>query len=226
MKKTLFLIIISFFIASTGFANENSVPLIDFDFSRISKNKVTSVCDKNIVGIAPQKIKSAKDNKIGQYIIFDKNTCIQIDNESLAGLKDKFSISLTAKLNYFKGWQTLAAKESWNARTGWLIVNTYKYLKIFINSKQTINIRSPFLDKKWHSLAVIFDKNKVQVYVDAKKVAEKEATPEPNTVSMIFGARHGNNGTGQNDALQDAFIADIKVFNGVLNKEQITKSSQ
>jgi Concanavalin A-like lectin/glucanases superfamily len=221
MKKFFAVLTVSFLTFSASFAAEGLKPVLDFNFQKTVKNTVVSVSGKGIAGAVSGKMKIVDDSKFGKCMEFDKGTFVTVAEDKLPALDKNFTVSVNAKINHFKGWKAFAAKESWNAKTGWFILNYSETLRVFVNSKTVFSVKSPFLDKKWHNLTVVFTDGKVIVYVDGKKIGEKDAVIKANKVPLYFGARHGNAGKRSTDHLQKSFMTDIKVFDKALSAEEV-----
>ena len=221
MTKFLAALFVSILTLSVSFAAEGIKPVLDFNFQKTVKNTVVSVSGKDIAGVVSGKIKIVDDSKFGKCLELNRGVFVKVAEDKLPALDKNFTISLNAKVDHFKGWKVFAAKECWNEKSGWFILNYGETLRVFVNSKTEFSVKSPFLDKKWHNLTVVFDDGKFIVYIDGKKLGEKNVEPKTNKVPLYFGARHGNAGKGSTDHLQKSFMTDIKVFDKALSAEEV-----
>ena len=221
MTKFFSVLFVSVVTLSASFAAEGPKPILDFNFQKTVKNTVVSVSTKDIVGVISGKIKIFDDSKFGKCIEFNRGVFVKVAEDKLPPLDKNFTVSMNAKINHFGGWKAFAAKESWSAKTGWFILNYSKTLRVFVNSKSEFSVKSPFLDKKWHNLTVVFGDGKFIVYIDGKNIGEKNAVPKANKVPLYFGARHGNDGKRSTDHLQKSLMTDIKVFDKALSAKEV-----
>ncbi len=220
MKKLITVLGISTLAFTTSLCAETLKPVLDFNFQNVIKNKINNVSGKGPIGTASGKITIVDDDKFGKCMKFS-HRFISIPSAELPSLDKNFTISLNAKIDFFKNWQVIVAKESWAAKTGWLIMHVGEKLQCFANSSEVFSLKSPFLDKKWHNLAVVFNDAKITVYVDGEKLIEKDIAPKANQVPLYFGARHKNDGTGHADVLQQALMTKIKVFDKALSENEV-----
>lgn len=221
MKKILTVFIVSSLTLCGVFAAEELKPVLNFDFQKTTPKTVTSVSGENLIGTASSEIIIVEDDKFGKCMEFKNRTFLTIASDKLPVLDKDFTISLNVKINSFSGWEVIAAKESWTAKTGWFIFNTKQSLLVFVNSRQVLSIKSPFLDKKWHNITVVFATGKMITYIDGKLISENNATPKTNDVPLYFGARHGNSGKGSTDYLKKSLMTDIKIFDKALSSSEV-----
>jgi hypothetical protein len=145
--------------------------------------------------------------KIGKAESFDGVTnFISVGNSSSLN-PAQFTISfwVDTEVTSATGWNVFVAKEAWNTGSGWLIYReiTSKDILIFTRGgndtpPDTATSGSP--GNGWHHIVGTYNGTNMEFWLDNTSIGQKTTTiGSASTIPLLFGSRHGNDGTGNGD---------------------------
>lgn len=148
----------------------------------------------------------------GKCLFFNGSSYVNITNNNSVNLSDNFTVDIWIKGFTPSGaWDTIIAKENWNAGSGWFMYVENGNLHFNTNSSGRITITNPLSDTKWHLISVSISSGNAILYVDGKNKGSANSPITPNSGNLYIGSRHANDGSGNVDYIR-TFIDDVKIY--------------
>ncbi|MDD4251191.1 MAG: BspA family leucine-rich repeat surface protein [Candidatus ainarchaeum sp.] len=164
---------------------------------------------------------SQADGVFGKALEFNKSKSqsVSIDhNESLNF--SSMSLSFWLQLWNPQGWDALIAKDSWNARLGWLIYYANGRLYYSGAGGGGFNVIFSLDPEKWYQITITNNAGQSKMYINDELVGSGTLNLSNNEVPLRFGARNANTGMYSTD-FSSGLIDDIMIFNRALNENEI-----
>ena len=177
-----------------------------------SNNNTTSLTGGNF---------SSDRNNINQNAYnFNQSSYIEIDNNNNFDFSTSYSISFWINpLTVSGGWYSIISKDHWHASTGFItyIANgVLTHMKAGGSQQISANISANI----WTHITIVNNNGSATLYKNGVAVTNSTLSIQNNSVSMLIGRRHENNGTGTTNQYEGG-IDEVGIWNYPLDSSSV-----
>ena len=177
-----------------------------------SNNNTTSLTGGNF---------SSDRNNINQNAYnFSQSSYIEIDDNNNFDFSSSYSISFWINpLTVSGGWYSIISKDHWHASTGFLtyIANgVLTHMKAGGSQQISANISANI----WTHITIVNNNGSATLYKNGVAVTNSTLSIQNNSVSMLIGRRHENNGTGTTNQYEGG-IDEVGIWNYPLDSSSV-----
>lgn len=119
------------------------------------------------------------------------------------------------------GWDVIAAKDHWDATTGWALIVKPSFGLVFTRANAQ-EVLAPVEANRWHHAVAVLSSGSALLYVDGVLRGTTASFPVPtaNTLGMLIGRRHQNDGTSVYDQFYGS-LDEVAIYNVALSAQQV-----
>jgi surface protein len=174
----------------------------------IAHGAVMSVDRKNIPGTC--------------YYFNGIDAYMEVPHDSSLNFNQAYSVAFWVKNNNpYGGWYGCINKDNWNQNTGLVsfIVNA-NYT--WVASGGSGNITMPLTTGAWTFICMVNSHDTAKLFANGVQVAQSIIPISNCNSSLLFGARHANDGTGKTNFLH-GYLDDIGMWNRAISQEEVSQ---